>query len=71
MTRIVTQSQESIIIRGKPVPKWFVDERGYRYVFDSMAILDKDDCFELSSLDSNQCIIAPGAIYTTPNIKAA
>lgn len=63
MAAIIEKGPETITIRGKKVPEWFVDEFGRRYEFDSMAVLDRDGGFEMSQLAENQSILAPGAIY--------
>ena len=54
----------TITIRDKKVPEWFVCTDGSRYVYESMAVLDRNDQFALAQLKPGQVIIAPGVIYT-------
>ena len=64
MSSIAEMGPLTITIRDKKVPEWFVSADGSRYEFDSMAPLDRNDCFELAQLKPGQVVIAPGVIYT-------
>lgn len=63
MANIVQKGPHNITIRDTKVPAWFIDERGRHYEFESMAILDSDGRFDMNNLQSDQCILFPGAIY--------
>lgn len=67
MTRIVEHGPSVGQHRGRPIPAYFVDEHGTRYIFDRTAELDADGGFELDRLGPGENIIAPGLIYKLSN----
>lgn len=49
--------------KARPIPSYIVDERGMRYDFVRVAVLDRDGGFDLDTLACSETIIAPGLIY--------
>lgn len=52
--------------RGMPIPAYIITDDGRRHNFakTSLSIEDKDGAVEIEKLKPDECVIAPGLVYT-------
>ncbi|MCY9821614.1 hypothetical protein [Aeromonas media] len=67
MSKIIEMGPKTIVIRGVEVPEWIVSAEGNRWKFERQADLDEEGGVCLANLESNQCVVSPGVIYTRTN----
>jgi hypothetical protein len=62
------QSEDKVLCNGDEVPVWIVS-RGSKMFYDRPAYTDDDGGVPLGQMRSDECIIAPGAIYRKGEVK--